>query len=74
MSTLQDWTDSVVAALGLPDAPDVTLVLDLAREVAHAVERPAAPLTTYLVGQAVARGDDVHAIAEQLRTRAAEWE
>ncbi len=31
-------------------------VLDLARDAAHEVERPAAPLTTFLVGVAVGRG------------------
>lgn len=74
MSALQDWTDAVVAALDLPDTPDVALVLDLAREVAHGVERPAAPVTTYLVGQAVARGADVHDLVRQLSELAARWE
>ncbi|MHB2023858.1 MAG: DUF6457 domain-containing protein, partial [Mycobacteriales bacterium] len=56
MSTLEDWTDAVVSALGLPaEAVDRDLVLDLAREVAHGVARPAAPLTAYLVGRG-ARG------------------
>ena len=31
-------------------------VLDLARDVAHGVARPAAPLTAYLFGLAVGRG------------------
>lgn len=74
MSSLQDWTDAVVKALGLPEKPDVRLVLDLARDVAHGVERPAAPLTTYLVGQAVARGADPREVADQLSALAAKWE
>jgi hypothetical protein len=54
---LDEWTAEVCAALGLePGAVDPTLVLDLAREVAHGVARPAAPLTAYLVGLAVGRG------------------
>ena len=31
-------------------------MLDLARDAAHEIERPAAPLTTFLVGVAVGRG------------------
>ncbi|HUR14209.1 MAG TPA: DUF6457 domain-containing protein [Mycobacteriales bacterium] len=58
MSTVDDWVAAVRDALGLSDEVDVTLVLDLAREAAHAVARPAAPVTTYLLGLAVARGAD----------------
>ena len=55
MSTLEDWTAAVVAELGVADA--VTggtrdLVLDLARDVAHGVARPAAPLASFAVGLA----------------------
>ncbi|QJU55058.1 DUF6457 domain-containing protein [Herbiconiux sp. KACC 21604] len=42
--------------------PDVAAVLELAGVAAHAVRRPAAPVTTYLlgiaVGRAMAAGDD----------------
>lgn len=31
-------------------------VLDLARDAAHQIDRPAAPLTSFLVGVAVGRG------------------
>ncbi|HEX4790540.1 MAG TPA: DUF6457 domain-containing protein [Actinospica sp.] len=34
-------------------AEQQTLVLDLAREAAHGVARPAAPLTTFLAGYAL---------------------
>ena len=47
------------------DADLVDLVLDLARDAAHAVDRPAAPLTTFLVGYAAAlRGGGTDAVAE----------
>lgn len=54
---LDTWVADLSAALGL-DEPDVptALLLDLTREAAHGVTRPAGPLTTYLVGLAVARG------------------
>jgi len=57
VSVLDDWVATVRAAYDLPEV-DVTLILDLAREAAHNVARPAAPLTTYLLGIAVARGAD----------------
>lgn len=51
MNVLEEWVAQVCAELDVP-APDRDLVLDLARDVAHGVARPAAPLTTYLVGLA----------------------
>ncbi|HEX8008692.1 MAG TPA: DUF6457 domain-containing protein, partial [Trebonia sp.] len=54
MNTLEEWTSKVCADLEIPaDAVNRTMVLDLARDVAHGVARPAAPLTAYLVGVAV---------------------
>lgn len=59
MTTLDGWAAAVSGRLGLdPAAVDTGLVLDLARDVAHAVMRPAAPLTAYLVGVAVGMGRD----------------
>ena len=58
MSELDDWIITVKDALGLTEEIDRDLVLDLARDVAHGVARPAAPLTAYLVGLAVAHGAD----------------
>jgi len=57
MNILEEWTAAVCADLGLdPAVADTRTVLDLAREAAHGVDRPAAPLTAYLVGVAVGRG------------------
>lgn len=54
--TLDRWTESLAAALGIPaDAIDRDAVLGLAGTVAHAIVRPAAPITTYLVGYAAGR-------------------
>ena len=59
MTTLDDWSQQVCGALHLdPAVLDQGLVLDLARDAAHGVSRPAAPLTAYLVGVAVGRGAD----------------
>jgi len=58
MSALDDWLAEVGTELGIDDEVQVRLLLDVARDVAHGVLRPAAPLTTYLVGVAVGRGLD----------------
>jgi hypothetical protein len=72
MSTLEDWTAAVCADLGV-DRPDATMILDLAREVAHGVARPAAPLTTYLAGVAVGAGMDPAAAAARVTAMAQRW-
>jgi len=51
--TMQTWWRALCAELGVDDpGTDVAQVLDLAAVAAHAVVRPAAPLTTFLVGYA----------------------
>ncbi|GAB3696911.1 hypothetical protein GCM10027589_59400 [Actinocorallia lasiicapitis] len=65
--TLDEWTAVAAAELGLdPGEIDRDLVLDLARDVAHGVARPAAPLTAFLLGLAVGRGGDSQALAARL--------
>jgi len=74
MNTLDAWTEAACAELGIdPAAADTRTVLDLAREVAHGVARPAAPLTAYLLGIAVGRGVPVDGAARRLRGLAARW-
>jgi Domain of unknown function (DUF6457) len=53
---LEEWIDEILSEFGLDDDVDVDEVLAVARDVAHAVERRAAPVTTYILGLAVARG------------------
>lgn len=53
---LGSWTEAVRDELGIAGPVDRQLVLDMAREVAHGVARPAAPLTAYLLGLAVGAG------------------
>ena len=59
-----DWPERYSAALevGLSEE-EVDAILDLARDVAHGVLRPAAPLSAYLLGVAVGRGADPAAAA-----------
>ncbi|MDT4918471.1 MAG: hypothetical protein QOH89_3171 [Pseudonocardiales bacterium] len=50
---LAAWVAELAAALDVdPAAVDRDLILDVARDAAHGVARPAAPLTTFLVGYA----------------------
>ena len=72
---MDQWTAAVCADLGL-DANDADLraVLDLTRDVAHGVARPAAPLTAYLVGVAVGRGLALPDAAGRVSALAATWE
>jgi hypothetical protein len=71
---MTDWTATACAALGL-DPADARrqLVLDLAREVAHGVARPEAPLTAYLLGLAAGRGVDPDEAAAALTRLARSW-
>lgn len=50
---LDDWVARLGVALKLDDfAPDIDDILDLAGVAARTVVRPAAPVTTFLVGYA----------------------
>jgi hypothetical protein len=77
MSTLEEWTAAVRAGLGLDPGPlssaDSKTVLNLARDVARAVDRPAAPLTAYLLGVAVGRGLTLADASARVRALAAAW-
>lgn len=70
---LRRWVDAVSAELKLPGDPDLDVILDVARVAAHYVERPAAPVTTFLLGQAVAGGMDTAEAAARIQLLAATW-
>ena len=75
MSTMDQWTAAVCADLGLDSSDaDLRAVLDLTRDVAHGVARPAAPLTAYLVGVAVGRGLALPDAAGRISALAAGWD
>jgi hypothetical protein len=46
----------------------------VARDVAHQVERPAAPLTAFMLGMAAGKGQPVDDAARRLQELAAGWE
>lgn len=74
---LDDWVRALAAELDVPAPADLDLLLDTAGTAAHAVERPAAPITTYLLGYAAAAGTDrgisLDDIAERVRRLADHW-
>jgi hypothetical protein len=47
------------------------VILHVARVAAHSVERPAAPVTTFLLGSAVAGGMNVNEAAAKIQALAA---
>jgi hypothetical protein len=67
---LDAWIAELAATLGIdPAAVDRDLLLDVARDAAHGVARPAAPLTTFLVGLAAGRnGANAEAVREAAAT------
>jgi hypothetical protein len=74
MSTLDEWIDAACAELGLdPAVVDQRAVLDLARQVAHQVDRPAAPVTAFLLGMAVGSGQQLGQAVGQLRELTGRW-
>jgi hypothetical protein len=75
MSVLEDWAEVVCLEFDVPaDSVNIRVILDLARDVAHGVDRPAAPLTAYLLGLAVAQGHPLEAAAARISELAAGWD
>jgi molybdopterin-guanine dinucleotide biosynthesis protein A len=64
-NVLDEWISAVKNELGIDLDVDTGGLLGLARDAAHGVARPAAPLTTFLVGYAAARaGGGPEAVAD----------
>jgi hypothetical protein len=73
VSELDGWITAVCAELGLDPALAPDAVLDVARDVAHGVARPAAPLTTFLLGRAVEAGVPLDEATARISRLAAGW-
>jgi hypothetical protein len=73
---IDEWLAALSAEIGTTDftfdSDAVHTLLDLARDSAHQVERIAAPLTTFLVGVAVGRGDPLGEVAAKATALAME--
>jgi hypothetical protein len=81
---LDDWLREAAACLDVKPADAavlsedaVTVLLDLARDAAHGVARPAAPLGTFVLGLAVGASgggmDDLRRLARRLTDLADGW-
>ncbi len=72
---LNEWLEAAAKELGLDSGEvDIATVLDAAKHVAHEVARPAAPLSTFLLGLAMGSGKgDLAGLSEQLVSRAHRW-
>jgi hypothetical protein len=76
---MNEWLREVIRVLDLGEVTldigesELKAILDGARYAAHEVERPAAPVTTYLMGMAVARGGDLQEISETIEALAQAW-
>jgi hydrogenase/urease accessory protein HupE len=70
---MQQWMDAVRKELGISVEFEVNTILDLARDAAHGVERRAAPVTTFLLGFAVAQGADAEDAAAKIALLASNW-
>ncbi|WP_433429546.1 NTP transferase domain-containing protein [Nonomuraea sp. CA-141351] len=74
MNVLNEWTVLACKELGIdPARVDRDLILDLTKEVAHGVARPAAPLTAYLLGLAQGAGTAPDDAVAKLITLAKNW-
>jgi hypothetical protein len=54
---LHDWIDELCDVLDIEVEVDEAVILDLARDAAHNVERRSAPISTFLLGYAAAGFD-----------------
>ncbi len=70
---MDEWIDAVRIELDLDSAVDIDVLLDVARAAAHNVARPAAPITTFLLGVAVAGGADLASSARKIEALAEGW-
>jgi len=75
---LHDWIDEVCDTLDVDAEIDEGLVLDLTKTVADNVQRPAAPVTAYLLGFAAGAGeldpDGIERLAARVQTLAEGWD
>ena len=75
-STMDRWLAAVARELEVDplDRDGTRMLLDVTRDVAHGVARPAAPLTSYLVGLAVGAGADPVEASARVSALAAAWD
>ncbi len=63
MDAVDSFSDILASELGVTMETSTGELLDLAKDVAHQVARPATPVATYIMGLAAANGKDSETIA-----------
>ena len=75
---LHDWIDELCDVLDIETEVDEALILDLAKVAADNVVRPAAPITTYLLGFAAgassANEEEIEGLAARVQVLAEGWD
>jgi hypothetical protein len=70
---MDTWIKAVQKELAIDVEVDQESILNLARDAAHTIERKAAPITTFLLGIAVAGGADPKEAAKKIELLASNW-
>lgn len=71
---LDTWIEAACMELGIEPGDEYTkTILNLARVIAHKVDRRGAPLTSYLLGLAVGSGQPLAESAARLQEIARNW-
>lgn len=73
VDAMDKWINAVQKELGINVDVDQESILNLARDAAHTIERKAAPITTFLLGIAVAGGADPKEAAKRIELLAGNW-
>lgn len=73
VDAMEKWINAVQKELGIKVEVDQESILNLARDAAHTIERKAAPITTFLLGIAVAGGADPKEAAKRIELLAGNW-
>lgn len=82
---LEGWLRAALEAVEAGEVPPelsseeaTALILDIARDAAHGVERPAAPLASFAAGFAIGRHggglDELRSASRHIATAAEEWD
>lgn len=70
---MEDWLNQLQRELELEVKIDTKAILDAARIAAHTIERPAAPVTTFLMGVAFAQGRSTQDSVDVIEKLAESW-
>ena len=71
---LSSWLTAVSNEFSIQGEVSIDALLDVARVVAHDVERPAVPVTMFLLGQAVAAGEPFDVAVARIDLMARSWD